>query len=113
MFGERTLPMWLLVHLLDRFIRNGVLRLIAADGSLHMFGGHGPGPTVTVRLHDPRLYKSYSSTLQTRIANGQDVEAPADLRKFLSIPRIWRTVAEIQKSDYLAHLKLLDGKRRA
>jgi hypothetical protein len=105
--------MWLLVHLLDRFIRNGVLRLIAADGSLHMFGGHGPGPTVTVRLHDPRLYKSYSSTLQTRIANGQDVEAPADLRKFLSIPRIWRTVAEIQKSDYLAHLKLLDGKRRA
>ncbi len=56
---------------------------------------------------------SYSSTLQTRIANGQDVEAPADLRKFLSIPRIWRTVAEIQKSDYLAHLKLLDGKRRA
>ena len=48
--------MWLLAHLLNRFIRNGVLRLIAADGTLHMFGGHGPGPTVTVRLHDPRLY---------------------------------------------------------
>jgi cyclopropane-fatty-acyl-phospholipid synthase len=51
-----SLPMWLLVHLLNRFIRNGVLRLIAADGSLHIFGGHGLGPTVTVRLHDPRLY---------------------------------------------------------
>jgi hypothetical protein len=50
-----SLPMWLLVHLLNRFIRNGVLRLIAADGSLHIFGGHGLGPTVTVRLHDPRL----------------------------------------------------------
>jgi cyclopropane-fatty-acyl-phospholipid synthase len=48
--------MWLLVHLLDRFIQNGVLRLIAADGSLHIFGGHGPGPRVTIRLHDPRLY---------------------------------------------------------
>ncbi len=48
--------MWLLAHLLNRFIRNGVLRLIAADGSLHTYGGCGPGPTVTVRLHDPRLY---------------------------------------------------------
>src|SRR6476620_11502381 len=49
-------PMWLLVHLLNRFIRDGELRLIAADGSLHIFGSHGLGPTVTVRLHDPRLY---------------------------------------------------------
>lgn len=48
--------MWLLAHLLNRFIRNGALRLIAADGSVHVFGGLGPGPTVTVRLHDPRLY---------------------------------------------------------
>jgi cyclopropane-fatty-acyl-phospholipid synthase len=48
--------MRLLGHLLNRFIRNGVLRLFAADGTLHIFGGHGPGPTVAVRLHDPRLY---------------------------------------------------------
>jgi cyclopropane-fatty-acyl-phospholipid synthase len=48
--------MLLLSHLLKRFIRNGKLRLIAADGSEHSFGGHGPGPAVTVRLHDPRLY---------------------------------------------------------
>src|ERR1700724_813441 len=51
-----TLSLRLLAHLLNRFIRNGNLRLIAADGTLHTFGGHGPGPTVTVRLHDPRLY---------------------------------------------------------
>ena len=50
------LQMRLLAHLLNRFIRNGSLRLIAADGSLHRFGGFGPGPTVTLRLHDPRLY---------------------------------------------------------
>ena len=48
--------MRLLTHLLNRFIRNGMLRLIAADGTLHVFGGHAPGPTVTIRLHDPRLY---------------------------------------------------------
>ncbi len=48
--------MRLLAHLLNRFIRHGELRLIAADGSVHSFGGHGPGPTITVRLHDPRLY---------------------------------------------------------
>src|SRR4051812_9242349 len=32
--SQGSLPMWLLVRLLNRFIRNGVLRLIAADGSL-------------------------------------------------------------------------------
>jgi cyclopropane-fatty-acyl-phospholipid synthase len=48
--------MLLLTHLLNRFIRNGELRLIAADGSVHVFGGRRPGPTVTIRLHDPRLY---------------------------------------------------------
>jgi cyclopropane-fatty-acyl-phospholipid synthase len=51
-----TLPMRLLAHLLNRFIRNGILRLIAADGTLRTFGGPGQGPTVTARLHDPRLY---------------------------------------------------------
>ncbi len=48
--------MRLLANLLKRFIRNGVMHLIAADGSRHLFGGRGPGPTVTIRLHDPRLY---------------------------------------------------------
>jgi cyclopropane-fatty-acyl-phospholipid synthase len=48
--------MRLLAHLLNRFIRNGELRLIGVDGTVHRFGGFGAGPTVTVRLHDPRLY---------------------------------------------------------
>jgi adenylate cyclase len=46
-------------------------------------------------------------------ANGQDAEARADLQKFLTTPRTWRTMAEIQKFDYLAAPKLLDGLRRA
>ena len=48
--------MRLLSHLLARFVRNGTMRLIAADGSVHIFGGLAPGPIVTLRLHDPRLY---------------------------------------------------------
>jgi adenylate cyclase len=46
-------------------------------------------------------------------ANGQDAEARADLQKFLATPRTWRTVAEIQKIDYLAAAIMLDGLRRA
>ena len=47
-------------------------------------------------------------------ANGQDVEARADLQKFLATPRTWRTMAEIQKFDYFtANPKLLEGLRRA
>ena len=46
-------------------------------------------------------------------ANGQDAEARADLQKFLATPRSWSTMAEIQKFDYLAAPKLLDGLRRA
>ena len=38
--------MRLLAHLLNRFIRNGELRLIAVDGTMHRFGGLGAGPAV-------------------------------------------------------------------
>lgn len=48
--------MRLLSNLLEKFIRNGVLLLIDADGAVHRFGGQGPGPTVTLRIRDRRLY---------------------------------------------------------
>ena len=48
--------MRLLAHLLTRFIRNGTLNVIAADGTHRSFGGTRPGTAVTVRLHDSRLY---------------------------------------------------------
>ena len=54
--GTDAMRLRLLAHLLRRFIRNGTMRLIAADGTLHTFGGQGPGPSVTLRLHDARLY---------------------------------------------------------
>ena len=50
------LQLRLLSHLLRRFIRNGTLRLIASDGTLHVFGNRLPGTVATVKLHDPKLY---------------------------------------------------------
>jgi cyclopropane-fatty-acyl-phospholipid synthase len=47
--------MRLLTRLLATFVRIGTLSLFDADGNLHKFGG-GPGPAVTVRLHDKRLH---------------------------------------------------------
>jgi cyclopropane-fatty-acyl-phospholipid synthase len=45
----------LLAHLLARFIGIGRLSVIDADGKRHVFEG-SPGPTATVRLHDPSLH---------------------------------------------------------
>ena len=47
--------MLLLTRLLRTFIRVGTLHLIDARGQAHSFGA-APGPCVTARLHDPRLY---------------------------------------------------------
>ena len=49
--------MWILSRLLTQFIRNGTMRLIDAADGVHLFGGSGPGPNVTLRLHDPALYR--------------------------------------------------------
>jgi cyclopropane-fatty-acyl-phospholipid synthase len=48
--------MFPLSHMLKSFIRTGTLKVIDADGKTHVFGGT-PGPEVTMRLTDPRLYK--------------------------------------------------------
>lgn len=46
--------MFLLSHLLRRFVRSGTLTVIAPDGKSHRFGGT-PGPVVAIRLHDRSL----------------------------------------------------------
>ncbi len=45
----------LLSRLLEQMIRTGTLEVIGAGGKLHVFSG-GPGPEVTVRLHDRALH---------------------------------------------------------
>lgn len=61
--------MRLLTSLLGTFIRNGTLRLTAADGSRHVFGGRAPGPEVEVRLHDKALHRSLA--LNPELAAGE------------------------------------------
>ncbi len=43
--------MRLLSHLLEKFVKNGTLRLYDASGQLHIFGGKLPGPAVTARIN--------------------------------------------------------------
>jgi cyclopropane-fatty-acyl-phospholipid synthase len=47
--------MFPLSHMLKSFVRVGTLRVIDADGKMHVFSG-SPGPTATARLADRSLY---------------------------------------------------------
>ena len=46
----------LLSNLLQRFIRQGTLRVREAEGKVHVFGGRQLGPDVAIHLHDRALY---------------------------------------------------------
>ena len=48
--------MRLLSNLLQRFIRQGTLRIRDADGKEHVFGNRAPGPDVSIHLRDRKLY---------------------------------------------------------
>ena len=48
--------MFPLSHRLKSFVRVGTLKVIDADGNLHVFSGE-PGPNVTMRLTDRSLYR--------------------------------------------------------
>ena len=48
--------MFPLSHMLKSFVRTGTLKVIDAEGRTHIFGG-SPGPSVTMRLTDPTLYR--------------------------------------------------------
>jgi cyclopropane-fatty-acyl-phospholipid synthase len=48
--------MFPLSHMLKSFVQKGTLKVIDADGNVHVFAG-GPGPSVTMRLTDKSLYR--------------------------------------------------------
>ena len=50
--------MKLLSSLLRSFIKRGRMRVIDVEGTVHEFGSGEDGPTVTIRLHDKKLYRS-------------------------------------------------------
>ncbi len=47
--------MKMLAHMLSRFVQDGTLRVIDADGNTHSFGAGAP--VVTMRLHDKTLHR--------------------------------------------------------
>ena len=49
--------MFPLSHMMKSFVRKGTLKVVDAEGRMHIFGGREPGPEVTMRLTDPALYK--------------------------------------------------------
>jgi cyclopropane-fatty-acyl-phospholipid synthase len=49
---------FLLQHLLRRFVEKGRLTVIGHDGSRHTFGSGADGPDVTVRFHDEKVERA-------------------------------------------------------
>ncbi len=49
--------MKLLNSMMSRFVKIGTMRVIDADGNEHVYSGE-PGPEVTLRITDPKLYTS-------------------------------------------------------
>ncbi len=66
--------MFPLSSLLKAFVRVGALKVIDAQGRTHMFEG-APGPTVTMRLHDPAL--NLSMFLNPELCTGEAYMAGA------------------------------------
>ena len=50
--------MFPLSHMLKSFVQIGSLTVIDAEGREHVFGGRKPGPSVTMKLTDPTLYRT-------------------------------------------------------
>ena len=50
--------MFPLSHMLKSFVRKGRLTVIDAAGDKHVFAGEPDGPDVTMKLTDPKLYRT-------------------------------------------------------
>jgi cyclopropane-fatty-acyl-phospholipid synthase len=59
--------LFLLQHLLRRFVRKGRLTVIGHDGSRHVFGSGADGPDVTVRFRDEKVEREIFFTRNSRL----------------------------------------------
>ena len=82
--------MFLLSHMMKAFIQKGQLTVIDADGKRHVFSRGAPGPHVTMRLTDKKLYRSL--VLNSELAAGEAYmdgtmrfEEGSTLRDFLQL----------------------------
>ena len=88
--------MRLLSSLLSKFVRNGTLRVINADGELFTFGGQGPGPIVTMQLHDKALHTQIALNPELYVGEGYmngtlTFEDGSDVRDFMQLFSLNRT----------------------
>jgi cyclopropane-fatty-acyl-phospholipid synthase len=81
--------MFPLSHMMKAFIRKGRLTVIDAEGRPHVFSGE-PGPEVTMRLTDPKLYRTL--VFNSELAAGEAYmdgtlrfEEGSSLRDFLTL----------------------------
>ncbi|WP_349436700.1 cyclopropane-fatty-acyl-phospholipid synthase family protein [Pararhizobium sp. A13] len=81
--------MFPLSHMMKAFIRKGRLTVIDAEGKPHVFSGE-PGPEVTMRLTDPKLYRTL--VFNSELAAGEAYmdgtlrfEEGSSLRDFLTL----------------------------
>lgn len=87
--------MRLLANLLGNFVQNGSLRLTDAGGRVHVFGAGRPGPSVAVRLHDPRLHLGLFANPELRAGEAymdgtltfEDGSGVGDLMRLFSLNR--------------------------
>ncbi|MDO9416435.1 cyclopropane-fatty-acyl-phospholipid synthase family protein [Pararhizobium sp.] len=109
--------MFPLSHMMKAFIRKGRLTVIDAEGVRHVFSGE-PGPDVTMRLTDPKLYRTL--VFNAELAAGEAYmdgtmrfEEGSTLRDFLqlfSINRLSLGNYPIQK--ILRSIKMLFRKKQ-
>lgn len=81
--------MFPLSHMLRSFVKKGKLTVIDHAGQPHVFGGTAPGPEVTMKISDPRLYRGLFLNPELNMGEGYmdgRVTFPgSDLRSFLTL----------------------------
>ncbi|WP_052812910.1 DUF1365 family protein [Desulfonatronum thioautotrophicum] len=82
-------------------IRKGTLRMDLPDGNRHIFGGHEPGPSCTMRIADPRFFWN--------LLKGEDVALGETYTKGLwstdDLPRLMELL--VMNMDRMAYLENL------
>ncbi|MEO0329606.1 MAG: cyclopropane-fatty-acyl-phospholipid synthase family protein [Pseudomonadota bacterium] len=81
--------MFPLSHMMRAFVKKGALTVIDADGNRHVFSGE-PGLEVTMKIHDPKLYKTLVTNSELAAGEGYmegkiTFEEGSSLRDFLQL----------------------------
>ena len=81
--------MFPLSHMLTSFVKKGRLTVIDHEGKPHVFGGTQPGPDVTMRITDPKLYRGLFMNPELNMGeaymDGRVTFPDSDLRSFLTL----------------------------